>query len=544
MKSTMQDFPINIGAIFRHGRSVYARSQVVTCEGMSSRRTTFAAVADRAEQLAAALRRLGVRPDDRVGTLAWNTQEHLEAYFAIPLMGAVLHTLNLRLFPEQLEYVINHAEDSVILVEDSVVPVLARIAPRLKTVRHVVVIGPGDASALGDVLRYEDLIAAEKPGYAWPEIDERAAAAMCYTSGTTGHPKGIVYSHRSTFLHSMALCMTGSIGLNETDRVLPIVPMFHANAWGLPYAGWFAGSDFLFPGRFLQPEPLCAFMQREKPTVSSGVPTVWIGVLNNSAAKADVLSTLRTVCCGGAAVPRSLIEQFEKRFGVRMIQGWGMTETSPLAALARPPPDVPPEEQLSWRAMTGRVVPGVELRITDSEGRVQPWNGEAVGEIEVRGPWVTASYYRDGSTDRFHDGWLRTGDVGTVNDRGFIQITDRAKDVIKSGGEWISSVEIENAVMAHPEVLECAVIATPDEKWSERPLACVVRKPGSTLTADALRAFLAGRVADWAVPEHWSFIAEVPKTSVGKFDKKVLRARQAQRELELIHFPSPGSRLA
>ena len=537
MKSTMQDFPINIAAIFRHGRAVYSGSQVVTCEGTASRRTTYAAVAERAEKLAAALARLGIGRDDRVGTFCWNTQEHLEAYFAVPLMGAILHTLNLRLFPEQLEYVINHAEDKIILVEDSVVPLLARIAPRLKTVRHYIVIGKGDASALGNVLRYEDLIAAEKPGFEWPEIDERAAAAMCYTSGTTGHPKGVVYSHRSTFLHSMGLCMTGSIGLNDTDRILPIVPMFHANAWGLPYGGWLAGSDFLFPGRFLQPEPLCAFIRAEKPTVAAGVPTVWIGVLNHAAsATPDALSSVRTVICGGAAVPRSMIEQFETRFGVRMIQGWGMTETSPLAALARPPPDVPAGEQLSWRAMTGRIVPGVEVRITDSAGAVQPWNGEAVGEIEARGPWVTAAYYRDDSLDRFHDGWLRTGDVGTINDRGFIQITDRAKDVIKSGGEWISSVEIENALMAHPEVLECAVIAIPDEKWSERPLACVVGKSGSTVTAETLRAFLSGRVAKWAVPEYWAFISEVPKTSVGKFDKKVLRARQNQNELEVIRL--------
>ncbi len=536
MKSTMQDFPLNIAALFRHGRSVHSRSQVVTCEGTGSRRASFAVVADRAEQLAAALRRLGIRPDDRVGTFAWNTQEHLEAYLAIPLMGAVLHTLNLRLFPEQLEYIINHAEDSIILVDDSLVPLLARIAPRLKTVRHFIVIGSGDASPLGNVLRYEELLAAEKPGAEWPEIDERAAAAMCYTSGTTGHPKGVVYSHRSTYLHSMAQCMSGSIGLNESDRILPIVPMFHANAWGLPYGGWLAGSDLLFPGRFLQPEPLCKFMQAEQPTVTAGVPTVWNAVLNHAGANTAALSSLRTVICGGSAVPCSMIEQFETRFGVRMIQGWGMTETSPLAALARPPADIPKEEQLDWRAMAGRVVPGVEIRITDSAGRIQPWNDEAVGEIEVRGPWVTAAYYCDESSDRFHDGWLRTGDVGTINDRGFIRITDRAKDVIKSGGEWISSVEVENALMAHPEVLEAAVIAMPDEKWSERPLACIVRKPGSTVTAEALRDFVSGRVGKWWVPENWAFIAEVPKTSVGKFDKKVLRARQNQKELEVIRL--------
>jgi fatty-acyl-CoA synthase len=536
MKSTMQDFPLTVGAIFRHGRSVHSRSRVVTYEGTSSRRATYAAVADRAERLAAALHRLGVKADDRVATLAWNTQEHLEAYFAIPLMGAVLHTLNLRLFPDQLEYIINHAEDRIILVDDSVVPLLARFASRLKTVRQFIVMGSGDASALGGVLRYEELIAAEKPGMEWPEVDERAAAAMCYTSGTTGNPKGVVYSHRSTYLHSMALCMTGSIGLNESDRVLPIVPMFHANAWGLPYGGWLAGSGFLFPGRFLQAEPLCAFMQAEQPTVAAGVPTVWNGVLNNAAPRPSALSSLRTVICGGAAVPRSMIEQFESRFGVRMVQGWGMTETSPLAALARPPADVPKDEQLDWRALAGRVVPGVELRITDFAGRALPWDGEAVGEIEVRGPWVTASYYCDDSGERFHDGWLRTGDVGTVNDRGFIRITDRVKDVIKSGGEWISSVEIENALMAHPDVLEAAVIATPDEKWSERPLACVVRKPGSSVTAESLRDFVGQRLGKWWVPEYWTFIAEVPKTSVGKFDKKVLRGRNAQRELELICF--------
>jgi fatty-acyl-CoA synthase len=538
MKSTIQDFPLSVGAIFHHGRSVYARSRVVTCEPGISRRATFAEVAQRADRLASALRRLGIRAGDRVGTFAWNTQEHLEAYFAIPVMGAVLHTLNIRLFPEQLEYVINHAEDSVILVEDCAVPLLAKVAPRLKTVRHFVVIGKGDASALGTtVLRYEDLLAAEQPGFKWPEVDERAAAAMCYTSGTTGNPKGVVYSHRSTYLHSVGACMAGTLGLREGDRVLPIVPMFHANAWGIPYAGWLAGCDFLFPGRFLQPDPLCAFIQAEKPTFAAGVPTVWIGVLNHAVGKSIDLSSLRTVICGGSAVPRSLIELFEKRHGVRIIQAWGMTETSPLAAVARAPTGVSEDEEMEWRAKTGRVVCGVELRLADFEGRVLPWDGTAVGEIEVRGPWVTASYYRDDAPEKFHDGWLRTGDVGTVDDRGFIQITDRAKDVIKTGGEWISSVELENVLMGHPEVLEAAVIAVPDEKWVERPLACVVRKPGSTVTAEALRDFVAARIdMKWWAPEYWSFIVEVPKTSVGKFDKKVLRARHNQGELKVEHL--------
>jgi len=534
MNTTMQEFPLSIGSIFRHGRAVYPQSQVVTCESGGSRRATFSAVADRAERLASALRRLGVRAGDRVGTFAWNTQEHLEAYFAIPVMGAVLHTLNIRLFPEQLEYVINHAEDSVILVEDSLVPLLAKVAPQLKTVRQFVVIGKGDASALGNVLRYEELLAAEQPGFQWPDVDERSAAAMCYTSGTTGNPKGVVYSHRSTYLHSMAACMAGTLGLKEGERVLPIVPMFHANAWGIPYAGWMAGCDFLMPGRFLQPDPLCAFIQAEKPTFSAGVPTVWIGALNFTAGKSVDLSSLRTVICGGSAVPRNLIEQFEKRHGVRIFQAWGMTETSPLAAVARPPTGVPAAEELEWRSKTGRVVAGVDLRLTDFEGNVQPWDGKAVGEIEVRGPWVTASYYRDDTPEKFHDGWLRTGDVGTVDERGFIQITDRAKDVIKTGGEWISSVELENVLMGHPEVLEAAVIAVPDEKWVERPLACVVRKPGSAVTAEALRDFVCSRIdMKWWAPEYWSFIVEVPKTSVGKFDKKVLRARHGQGELKV-----------
>jgi fatty-acyl-CoA synthase len=535
MKSTMQDFPLNVAAIFRHGRSTHGPSQVVTFEGETSRRSSFSAVAERADRLASALHRLGIRSGDRVGTFAWNTQEHLEAYFAIPILGAILHTLNIRLFPEQLEYVINHAEDSVILVEDSLVPLLAKVAPRLKTVRHFVVMGKGDRAGLGpSVLRYEELLAAEKPGAEWPEVDERDAAAMCYTSGTTGNPKGVVYSHRSTYLHSLAACTSATFGLKENDRVLPIVPMFHANAWGIPYAAWLAGANFLFPGRFLQPEPLCRFIEAEKPTFSAGVPTVWIGALNHAANTKVDFASLRTVICGGSAVPRSMIEQFEKRHGVRIYQAWGMTETSPIAAVARAPAGVDESEEVDWRSTTGRVVAGVELRIVDGAGKVQPRDGKSVGEIEVRGPWVTGSYFGDPSPEKFNDGWLRTGDVGTVDERGYIQITDRAKDVIKSGGEWISSVDLENALMAHPEVLEAAVIAVADEKWGERPMACVVRKPGSTVGAAALQDFLRSRMEmKWWVPERWTFISEVPKTSVGKFDKKQLRAQHAQGQLKV-----------
>jgi fatty-acyl-CoA synthase len=537
MLSTMQDFPLTITHIFRHGRSVFGESEVVTFEGESCRRASFAQVAERADRLASALRRLGIQEGDRVGTFAWNTQEHLEAYLAVPSMGAVLHTLNLRLFPDQLTYITNHAEDRIILVDATVIPLLARVAPELKTVEQFVVIGEGDAGALGsNVLSYEELLAAESgDDYPYPDIDERSAAAMCYTSGTTGNPKGVVYSHRSTVLHSMAAGSGTTFGLTERDRILPIVPMFHANAWGLPYAGWMAGSDFVMPARFLQGEPLCKLIMAEKPTISGAVPTVWNDILAYADKNKDTvdLTSLRLVPCGGSAVPRSLMEAFEQRHDVKIIQAWGMTETSPIAAVAMPPKQASAESEMDWRSRTGRVIAGVELRITADDGSVLPWDGEAVGEIEVRGPWITASYYKDDDPQKFHDGWLRTGDVGTVEPNGFVQITDRAKDVIKSGGEWISSVELEGELMAHPSVKEAAVVGVPDERWDERPLACVVLKEGESTSVDDLKGFLADRVAKWWLPERWTFIEEVPKTSVGKFDKKVLRAKYADGELEV-----------
>jgi fatty-acyl-CoA synthase len=536
MLSTMQDFPLTITAIFRHGRSVFGESEVVTFEGESCRRASFATVAERADKLAAALARLGIREGDRVGTFAWNTQEHLEAYLAVPSMGAVLHTLNLRLFPEQLTYIVNHAEDRVILVDATVIPLLARVASELKTVEQFVVIGSGDAGALGaNVLSYEELLAAESGGYDYPEIDERSAAAMCYTSGTTGNPKGVVYSHRSTYLHSMAATSGTTFALTEADRILPIVPMFHANAWGLPYAGWMTGSDFVMPNRFLQGEPLCKLIMAEKPTVSGAVPTVWNDILSYADKNKDSvdLTSLRLVPCGGSAVPRSLMEAFEQRHNVRIVQAWGMTETSPIAAVAMPPKHAPAEEDMEWRVKTGRVIAGVELRITADDGSVLPWDGEAVGEIEVRGPWITGSYYKDDDPQKFHEGWLRTGDVGSVEPNGFVQITDRAKDVIKSGGEWISSVELEGTLMGHPAVKEAAVVGVPDERWDERPLACVVLKEGESASVDDLKGFLTERVAKWWLPERWTFIEEVPKTSVGKFDKKVLRAAYADGKLQV-----------
>jgi fatty-acyl-CoA synthase len=531
MLSTMQDRPLGIRMILEHGQRVHGRSTVVTAESDRVRRASFARVAERAERLAAALRWLGMGEGDRVGTFGWNTQEHLEAYLAVPGMGAVLHTVNIRLFPEQLAYVINHAADRVLLVDDSLVPLLARVRSELETVEHVIVVGSGDAAELGPVLRYEELLAAERPGFAWPDVDERAAAAMCYTSGTTGNPKGVVYSHRSTFLHSLAAATGWTFALSDRDRILLIVPMFHANAWGLPYAGWMAGADLLMPGRWLQAEPLCRLIAAERPTMSGAVPTIWSDILRFAETHPVDFSSLRLVLCGGSAVPRALMERFQERHGVRIVQGWGMTETSPLAAVALPPKDTPAADEMGWRARTGRIVPGVELRIVDDAGQVLPWDGTTAGEIEVRGPWVTAAYYCDDAGEKFHDGWLRTGDVGTVDALGFIQITDRAKDVIKSGGEWISSVELENAIMAHPDVKEAAVIGVPDERWQERPVACVVLCSGAAATTETLRDFLADRVARWWIPELWCLIDEVPKTSVGKFDKKVLRARWAGGDL-------------
>ena len=540
LPSTMQEAPLLISGILRHGQHVYGNSLVISETPEGTTTATFAEVAENAERLAKALARLGIGPGDRVGTFCWNDQAHLEAYLGVPSMGAVLHTLNIRLFPDQLAYVVNHAEDRVVIVDASIAPLFARIRDKCK-VDHIVVVGSGDTTGLGDTLDYHTLLSAEEPGYSWPAFDERQAAAMCYTSGTTGDPKGVVYSHRSTYLHSMCGMTTNCVGASEYDRVLAIVPMFHANAWGIPYTAFMAGSDLVMPERFLQAEPLARMFAQHRPTMSLGVPTIWNDLLHYAEDHPVDLSSVRMLTAGGSAVPRSLIEAYDKRFGVRLVQGWGMTETSPVAALAKPPAGVAPEDEMEWRAKSGRVVCGVELRITDEEGAVLPADGETVGEIEVRGPWITGEYYKDPSEDRFSaDGWLKTGDVATLDERGYIQISDRTKDVIKSGGEWISSVELENQVMANDEVFEAAVIGVPDDKYDERPLVVVVPCPGRSPEPSELLDFLAPRVARWWLPDRWAYVDEIPKTSVGKFDKKALRAKVADGgiQIEKVELPA------
>jgi fatty-acyl-CoA synthase len=537
LQGLMQDdFPLTLQHVLRRMRSCSPRKEVVTLTAPETvERATYNEVADRVDRLARALGRLGVEPGDRVGTFAWNNQRHLELYFAVPCVGAVLHTLNIRLFEEQLTYIVNHAEDKVIFVDDSLVGVLEKLAPSFDSVAHYVVMGDGDAGTLPNVLRYEQLLEEAGPGaFDYPEVDERQAAALCYTSGTTGNPKGVLYSHRSISLHSSATLMTDGTAISRSDRVLAVVPMFHANAWGLPYGAALGGADLILPDRFLGAEPLARLIEAERPTLMGCVPTIFADLLRYADAHPEVdLSSLSNAACGGSAVPRQLMKDFQERHDVRIFQAWGMTETSPVATYSRPREGGHDDAYWEDRAKQGRPLPWVELRLVGDAGEEVPWDGESTGEIEVRGPWIASRYFRDDSgDDKFDSGWLRTGDIASVDEQGFVQITDRAKDVIKSGGEWISSVELENEVMAHPDVVEAAVIAKPDERWAERPLCCVVLREGAGTTAEDLVEHLHGRVARWWLPDEFAFVAEVPKTSVGKFDKKVLRARLTEGTLE------------
>jgi acyl-CoA synthetase (AMP-forming)/AMP-acid ligase II len=530
LQGLMQDdFPLTLNHIRRRLLLSGPQAEVVTLTAPDTvQRASFGEVSQRVDRLARVLGRLGVKPGERVGTFAWNNKRHFELYFAVPCTGAVLHTLNIRLFDEQITYIVNHAEDRVIFVDDSLVPILEKLAPSFRTVGAYVVMGDGDTGTLPNALRYEDLLDQAGPGdFDYPELDERQAAALCYTSGTTGNPKGVLYSHRSISLHSTGTLLRDSTALSRMDRVLAVVPMFHVNAWGLPYGAALAGADLILPDRFLAAEPLAKLIATERPTLMGCVPTIFADLLRYADEHPDLdLSSLSNAACGGSAVPRQLMKDFEQRHQVRIFQAWGMTETSPVATYSRPREG--PHDDAYWddRAKQGRPLPWVELRLVDQEGKEVPWDGVSTGEIEVRGPWIASRYFEDDSEDeKFASGWLRTGDIASVDQRGFVQITDRAKDVIKSGGEWISSVELENQVMSHPDVVEAAVIAKPDERWAERPLCCVVLRDGASTSADDLIEHLRGRVAKWWLPDEFAFVAEVPKTSVGKFDKKALRAR-------------------
>ncbi|MGW4842462.1 long-chain fatty acid--CoA ligase [Nocardia brasiliensis] len=539
MLSTMQDEPLSLATLLRYASTFVGDSTVSTWTGTGVRTMTYRELGAQAARLANALRGLGIGVGDRVGTFMWNNNEHMVAYIAAPAMGAVLHALNIRLFPDQLVFVANHAEDQVVLVDGTLVPMFAQYLPNLKTVRHVIVVN-GDASTLAapegvQVHSYTELLAGQPDTYDFPVIDERSAAAMCYTSGTTGDPKGVVYSHRSNWLHAMQVCSPSGMGFSGNDTVLAIVPLFHANAWGIPYAALMSGANVLMPDRFLQPGPLLEMMADQRPTFAAAVPTIWGGVLAGLAAHPQDITHLRTAVVGGSAVPPSMMRAFEEKHGVKILHAWGMTETSPLGSVAHPPTGATGDEAWEYRYTQGRFPASVQARLVGDDGTVLPNDGVALGELEVRGPWITGSYYApDGAVvdpDKFDDGWLRTGDVGRIGPDGYLTLVDRSKDVIKSGGEWISSVDLENAVMGHPAVAEAAVIGVPDEKWDERPLVAIVLAEGAQAKPDELREFLAGKFAKWQLPERWTFIAEVPKTSVGKFDKKRLRAQYADGDL-------------
>jgi fatty-acyl-CoA synthase len=537
MHGLMMEYPLTLTQLFERSRRLFAAKTLATrVPGRPLFRYRYADLAGRVERLAGALRALGVERGDRVGTFAWNTHHHMEAYWAVPLMGAVLHTVNFRLAAADVAYIINHGGDRVLLVGASVWPLLEPIRRDLRTVREIVIIpdtAEAEAAPLPDGTRaYEELVAETAPLTTWPRLDEREASGMCYTSGTTGHPKGVVYSHRAVYLHSLCVAQADTLALSERDVILHVVPMFHANAWCVPYAGLMVGATQIFAGPGPQPRDIVDLTEQERVTFVGAVPTVWIGVKEIVEKEGRDISSIRCIPIGGSAAPRSLLETYDRAFGAQMTHAWGMTETTPLGTVSRLKSYMeswPEEQQYAVRAKQGYPVVGVDLRVVDEQGRVAPWDGATMGEIQVRGPWVARAYYDNPETaDRFtEDGWFRTGDVAVIDPEGYIQITDRTKDVIKSGGEWISSVDLESLIMAHPKVLEAAVVAVPHEKWQERPLACVVPKPEhrDTLTAQEILDFLRPRVAKFWLPDAVVMIDAVPKTSVGKFDKKVLRER-------------------
>jgi len=552
VKSTMgDDLPLTVTSILRHGSTWHGEREVVTAEDETTvSRVSYEQIAAGAAQLAHALRSLGIAGDDRVGTYLWNNREHLEAYLAVPAMGAVLHTANIRLFTDELVQTVSLAQDRVLLADADLLPTLAPVLGRMPTVRAVVVRGqpaPGYDEVDGVAIhRYDDLVRSQPGDFAWPDLDERTAAAICFTSGTTGQPKGVAYSHRSIYLHSLSLCTANAVALSAADRGLIVVPMFHANAWGYPHAIFWCGGDLILPHRFLKPDQLVPLMETERPTFVNGVPTIWIDVLRYLREHPDAdISSITRIVVGGSATPRALMQAFRDEYDIPLTQGWGMTETSPLVTLARPRRGHVGDAALADALTQGRVLAGVELRLVHPEtGAPVPHDGRSIGELELRGPWITASYLSGQDPDKFHDGWLRTGDIGTLDPDGYVRLTDRAKDAVKSGGEWISSIDLEAEVAAHPEVVEAAVIGVPDDRWGERPCVIVTVAPGATVTAEDLRDWLDGRVARWWLPERWVFAEAIPRTSVGKYDKRLLRTQYAAGDLTVTELgprrPAPS----
>jgi fatty-acyl-CoA synthase len=535
MKGLIMDYPLTLTHFFERSRKLFAKKTLGTrVPGLGLQKYTYADYAERTCRLAGALAGLGVKRGDRVGTFAWNSTGHLEVYFAAPMMGMVLHTVNIRLSAQDITYIVNHAEDRVLIVDASCWPTIEPLRKDLKTVKHIIVMrDTPEAEVPPGCLDYEALLADAEPVRSWPRLEETDAAGMCYTSGTTGHPKGVVYSHRSIFLHCFGSSTVDVFGICERDVILHIVPMFHANAWCVPFAGVMNGATQLFGGPNPQPRDILEIIHHERVTVVGAVPTVWIAIdaILEREPQWDI-SSIRCIPIGGSAAPQTLLEKFEKKYGAFMLHAWGMTEMTPLGTVCRLRSYMesrPDDERFAIRSKQGPVVAGVDLRIVDDAGTELPWDGSKVGEIQVRGPWIASSYYENpaGAAQFTEDGWFRTGDVASVDPDGYVQITDRTKDLIKSGGEWISSVDMETTIMGHPKVLEAAVIAVPHERWVERPLACVVPRPEfkDDLTAEEIFEYLRPRLAKWWLPDEVVFIDAVPKTSVGKFDKKVLRER-------------------
>jgi len=525
----MMDFPLTLPAIFRHAERVFPQREIVTRRpDKSLHRYTFADWALRTRKLANALQQLEIGGGDRVATLCWNHHQHLEAYFGVSIAGAVLHTLNLRLHPDELAFIVNDADDKVVIVDETLLPLWEKVAPRTRVRRTIVI---GAAARQADYVDYEQLLSAAAPLQYAPDLDERAAAAMCYTTGTTGKPKGVLYSHRALVLHTFAVSMPSGMGLTEADVILPVVPMFHANAWGLPYAAVMNGAKLVMPGPHLDAPSLLELFAREKVTFTAGVPTIWMAILQTLDANPGVydLSSMRSMFVGGAAVPQALIAAFEERHHLHLVHAWGMTETAPLGTVSHLPlalAQASSETQYEFRAKQGRPVAFVEIRARNEDGLV-PNDGHTMGELEIRGPWVAASYYnRADCADRFtDDGWFKTGDIVTIDERWFVTIQDRAKDLIKSGGEWISSIALESALMGHPSVAEAAVIPVASPKWGERPLAAVVLKAGANVSPDELRSFLSPDFPKFWLPDAFEFIDAIPRTSAGKFQKMALRDR-------------------